>query len=322
MNKTLNSVASYHTMKELLDAIPSSKIDTVLYNGNEQVGFEVWTKEMAREQLEHNKDNRKIIGKAVEEYKSMMENAGFGLSGDSIIIDNTGNLLNGQNRLKALLESENSWQVFVVLRNVCPEIKKHENTGRAQTNYNRTQMFLKPLFEDVKEDMWGIICRILAFENPGTNQSDYTTKVDVVTNFCIENWGLLGEINKRHSRSTNFRNVPLVKALEFELRKSHGNKARDFFDKCYEGGQKRGTAPWALIEWNRLLMNHTANHGEQEAEIATLRAFEGFLEGHSFSSKGNKVLTAYEQDNEGKPIFENGHGLLNVRYLFKHWNKN
>ena len=287
-------VLSFHKMSDLLTSTDTSEVGT-LFSGLETIGFEVWTPQIATYQLRHNENNRNPQVKAYKKYILDMTNKKFGLSGDCIIIDTTGNLLNGQNRCEAIARSGKS-QVVVVLRNVLPESKKWENKGCKQTNSNHTQMWLKELYPDFKDDMWGVVCRILAWRN-NKNQRDYTDENEAVVEFVKNNMTLLKEINKRPTRGTNVRNNPLFKALEFIFRTEDPVKGKDFCDLVYDGGASVNTPAWALIKWNQSLTQHNKNHGEDTAEIAALQAWDAFKK-----NKKLKEVKVYEDENGLNPV--------------------
>jgi hypothetical protein len=67
----------------------------------------------AKEWLKHNKNNRPFKKRAIKEYALSMRQ-GWLLTGDTIKFDDKGNLIDGQNRLMASVESGCSFPCFVV----------------------------------------------------------------------------------------------------------------------------------------------------------------------------------------------------------------
>lgn len=63
------------------------------------------TPEMAREMLEHNGQNRRINSNTVMRYAHLMKTNQWHSNGESISIDENGNLVNGQHRLLACIEA-------------------------------------------------------------------------------------------------------------------------------------------------------------------------------------------------------------------------
>lgn len=91
------------------------------------------TPEMAKDLLEnHNNKNRDMRSAYWQAYASDMKNDQWtqGQS-DMIVIDNTGNLINGQHRLKAVLESGKSQQ-FWVLQNADPDLYETMDSGKVR----------------------------------------------------------------------------------------------------------------------------------------------------------------------------------------------
>jgi hypothetical protein len=66
---------------------------------------ELITPEIAHEMLQHNKRNRPINWKKVEEYADLMSDGKWELHAQGIIIDSNGNILTGQKRLWAVIYS-------------------------------------------------------------------------------------------------------------------------------------------------------------------------------------------------------------------------
>lgn len=91
------------------------------------------TPEMAKDLLEnHNNKNREMRSAYWQAYASDMKNNQWtqGQS-DMIVIDNTGNIINGQHRLKAVLESGKSQQ-FWVLQNADPDLYETMDNGKVR----------------------------------------------------------------------------------------------------------------------------------------------------------------------------------------------
>ena len=71
------------------------------------------TPEMAKDLLARNKRNRPIRKARVERYANEMKNGRWQLNGETIIVSDQGNLMNGQHRLHAVVTSETT--VFMLL---------------------------------------------------------------------------------------------------------------------------------------------------------------------------------------------------------------
>jgi hypothetical protein len=78
--------------------------------------------------LSANEGNRKIRDHRVAQYAAIMRAGGWMLTGDAIVIDRDGNLINGQHRLMAVIESGRPCP-FVVLRGADPASYSVMDTG-------------------------------------------------------------------------------------------------------------------------------------------------------------------------------------------------
>lgn len=93
---------------------------------------ELITADYAQEILNHNKNNRPVNWKQVEEYAAMMKSGEFKLTAQGIVIDKNGNLLTGQTRLWAVILSGCS--VYMrVSRGNSPETGRLLDRGRQQS---------------------------------------------------------------------------------------------------------------------------------------------------------------------------------------------
>lgn len=69
---------------------------------------ELITPEMAQDLLKHNKSNRPINWRKVQEYAEIMKQNQWELTAQGIVLDETGNILTGQKRLWAVIYSNTS----------------------------------------------------------------------------------------------------------------------------------------------------------------------------------------------------------------------
>src|SRR5258706_8303068 len=73
------------------------------------------TPEMARQWLEKNAMNRRLRQSSVDTYASIMKRKQWELNGETIIISDTGDILNGQHRLWACFESGTPFETYVII---------------------------------------------------------------------------------------------------------------------------------------------------------------------------------------------------------------
>lgn len=76
------------------------------------------TPDIARKYLEHNDHNRPLRKFWVHELALRMKEGAFETRRDGLLIDECGNLLNGQHRLSAIIESGCVTKMWVTTKNV------------------------------------------------------------------------------------------------------------------------------------------------------------------------------------------------------------
>lgn len=98
----------------------------------ETVGFELITPSIADELLRSNSANRKLRTHRVGQYALIMQNGGWLLTGDAIVITAEGELINGQHRLMAVSES-GCTVPFIVLRGANKKVYGVMDSGSPRT---------------------------------------------------------------------------------------------------------------------------------------------------------------------------------------------
>lgn len=94
--------------------------------------IETITPAIAAEYLKNNETNRPLSQATVKSYSETMKRGEWLLNGESIDFDWNGNLLNGQHRLQAVVNSGITIQTFVV-RNLNPNVYTSYDCGRSRT---------------------------------------------------------------------------------------------------------------------------------------------------------------------------------------------
>ena len=97
------------------------------------------TPEIAREMLTHNTMNRNIDRRRVEKYARDIKSGRWNLNGSTIVIAEDGTLLDGQNRLLAVIDA-NIDVDFLVVRNVDKDCIDTLDTGMARTSRHVMQI--------------------------------------------------------------------------------------------------------------------------------------------------------------------------------------
>jgi hypothetical protein len=104
---------------------------------------EIITPEIAKKLLDSQGVNRRFKEAHIERLCQDMKN-GHWMIGDPIKIDNTGQLIDGQHRLAAVIRSKRP-QAFLVLRGYLPESKQVLDTGVSRTAANIGQLLGKDI---------------------------------------------------------------------------------------------------------------------------------------------------------------------------------
>ena len=110
---------------------------TAIRNGTKPadgIGYEVVivTPVLARAWLSMNGKNRQVSEATVRDYAGMIERGEWLLTGEPILLDREGHLINGQHRLMAVILAGQSIEVLVV-RNVDPAAMLTIDTGKRRT---------------------------------------------------------------------------------------------------------------------------------------------------------------------------------------------
>ena len=102
-------------------------------NDRGQLTIETITPEIAAEMLQHNKGNRSLRQNRVADYSRDMAAGRWKLTGDPIVFDSNGMLIQGQHRLHACVRAAVPF-VTAVLRNADPEIFAVLDSGLSRKN--------------------------------------------------------------------------------------------------------------------------------------------------------------------------------------------
>lgn len=101
----------------------------MIMTGNPKITTEVIGPDEAADILKnHNAQNRALKPKSIAQYKRAMEKGEWTFIGDPIRFDRGGELLDGQNRLTAVVQSGIP-QTFVIVRNLEPDTQRYMDSG-------------------------------------------------------------------------------------------------------------------------------------------------------------------------------------------------
>ena len=281
------------TTKEfkMTDAIESIVKSSECYNGNAKVKIVMIGPKEAEVLLDHNDTyNRDLKRKSYRKYARYMNSDEFMLSNDALTFDEDGILINGQNRLQAVIESGRTVP-FIVVYNVPKETKNIINNGTIVTNRDRQKMFLKTKGLNMK-DAWGTICEILSAESGGVmKKEDYTMEVKMVEKFAEANRTTLKRIFSRdyvkknrqghHREHFGVTSSTVAMRLEYMLTE-HGDDAtreiaRQFFDDIDTQNRPTGSPIGLLQDWflDRDKEMY-AGHGGECVEIAIMMTWDAY----------------------------------------------
>ena len=275
----------------MTDAIESIVNSSECYNGNAKVKIVMISPKEAKTLLDYNDIlNRDMKRKSYRKYARYMNDDEFMLSNDALTFDEEGVLINGQNRLQAVIESGRTVP-FIVVYNVPKETKNIINNGTIVTNSDRQKMFLKTMGLNMK-DAWGTICEILSAESGGImKKQDYTMEVKTVEEFAEANKNALKRIfsrdyvkkNKqgRHREHFGVASSTIAMRLEYMLTE-HGDDAtrevaRQFFDDIDTQNRPTGSPVGLLQDWflDRDKEMYAGRGGEC-VEIAIMIAWDAY----------------------------------------------
>jgi len=130
------------------------------------------TPESASDYLEKNNGNRDLSSSHVREYQQMMSKGEWMLAPDAIAFDQDGNLINGQHRLHAIIESDTT-QPFLIVRGLSPRVFEVADQGRRR---NLGQALGLDGFSNAR-DLSALGKRVFNFEK-GTSMDRKVTTVE------------------------------------------------------------------------------------------------------------------------------------------------
>ena len=216
------------------------------------VEIEVITPAAARKMLEGNTDNRKLRSHRVSQYSDAMKRGMWTIQNDAITISKSGKLLNGQHRLTAIIEANETCQC-IVLRGVDDDTYATIDSGLSRTvndslvhagvGTNATHM------SPVAKTLIALEAGISIFDTAAMALVQRQDIVDhIKTNQEMMDWALI--VGRRADTAVGgIRHAWSVFA--YMMGKKHGQeKVEEFVELVISGvGLKAGDAPLALRNW-------------------------------------------------------------------------
>lgn len=208
--------------------------------------------EDAIEMLEYNTDNRKLRKAKVDEYKRAIERGDFLFNGDAIVISADKVLLDGQHRLAALAETNNSISTLIV-EGVPSFVRATIDVGATRTAAN-----------------------LLEF-------GDESERIHNAVNIAA--LGRAALIMEDQPMPSKLEVVQFVKANEEELEIAYRNGVRAIEGSALKGG----TTPYALAAW--LIAKAEPNRAIVEYFFHKLATGEGLFMGDPILTLRNRLLS-------------------------------
>jgi len=225
------------------------------------------TPDMATKWLEQNTMNRKIRQSSVDTYASIMKRGQWELNGETIIISDTGDVLQGQHRLSACFDSGASFDSYVVIgmtKDVFDTLDQGKRRSGADALYIHNKLHgVESKYENA---IIAAIMTCLEYKN-GLWKSRHT---HTITNhdkldFLERNPGITEWVKKARSKKKDWvnRHSSSMGAIAFLGSKKYPMKAETFIAGFVTGNDLTDDSPirklrrkfateTKMIKWNRL----------------------------------------------------------------------
>lgn len=217
--------------------------------------FELVTPEKAKAWLRSNKNNRPLNGRHLLYLVAEIQRNNFHTNGDSIKISTTGELLDGQHRLQAIVDTKASLHMFVV-RGLDKKSFKYMDIGK-----NRTAGDILAI-ENVEnpQNLSSMAKFILSFDAGKYGQAAGGTSkmISRITNsdiskFVSKNLDALQESrNVGYHKENKLFHKATLSGLHFIFTRLNINTAKDFCQKCIEGDSLSKDSPIYMLRTRML----------------------------------------------------------------------
>lgn len=211
------------------------------------------TPELATEYLSKNVKNRKLKDSTVSFYTNEMKKGQWKLTGDAIQFSSTGELLDGQHRLSAIIKYGQPVEMFVA-EGLQPEAFEVMDTGKVRTAADVLSMH----GQESANNIAAIIRFIMMFKKG--IYSGYTRDVSISHSDILEFSKAHPDIEELLAFVRNvyrdFRYMPvsMIGGLYFMFAEKNQTKADEFFEKYATGVDLSKNHPVYLLR-DRLLRN-------------------------------------------------------------------
>jgi len=316
-NTTQQQVTISRTVKRAKKkAFPNLAVDQITSDTERTLGILRTSVKVAKKILkDHNKGNRPLGtgSKPYNNVKSAMQKGCF-LNHTTLLFSKSGQLLDGQHRLTALVET-NKPQNFIVGVGFPDEVLTVADTNKTRGDSVRLYLGLKEKWTDVKDwtlAQWGLLnsCRkmqqmehVTSIQNASTEISNFSktqTEVDVRKYAQKNKKFLVGAISciaKQFTTKEQTKPIKLSRWIYtvpfFMFFKKDAEKALDFQEELIDGKNKGKTSP--ITHARDALINCGGKHGKDisnyEAYATIVFAMKKYLDGEKIYSNTKITFT-------------------------------
>jgi hypothetical protein len=228
---TIKNAAPRNEEKKIIDSMNNKPVDFKHFGNIENdptFSMEKFNPERALEDLEkRNHNNRKIKDQVVRQYSYLMKTNQWKMTAETIKYDRDNNLLDGQHRLAAIVESGVTlW--LPVARNVDPEVRSSIDSGCRRSMGDSFRMFL-----GVTNGM-RMVAAIKMFYMLNTGKQPQLLSYDDCRDIYENNMECFSWMEKSFSGNTMFDNAVIAGSLALAY-KSDNYRITQFAEQLHTG---------------------------------------------------------------------------------------
>ena len=246
----------------------------------------VVTPELAEQWLEYNAKNRPLVQNTINRHSAAMIAGNWMFTGEAIIFDTDGMLLNGQHRLWAVIESKKKITT-AVSGGIHPDAFKYIDIGRKRTGGDTLAVMGEKNYTNLAAS-----CRLLELFRLGVLAngrgpiSRGTITNDRVVEVLMENPHLRDTtVIATTSAAGGVLTVSEVSVLYYLFQAARPEMVETFFTGYKSGANLEELSPILKLRY-RLDKLHTDSNGERDKRMKlaiTIKAWNAFLEGRAVS---------------------------------------
>jgi hypothetical protein len=253
------------------------------------------TPEQAGEWLGHNKGNRPLGLKTVERYTHFLRSLEWVVNGESVIIDDRDNLLDGQHRLEAVVRGGVPIPMLVVY-GVPPEAFATLNTGKTRSLADVLAIGNEPDHRTLAGAL-RFLHRDLQGKLGARVQSGERASNALLAALLADHAGLRKSVAFATEKCVRGLNPPAMWAfLHYRFSARHPERAERFLDTVLtQRGLVDGTAEMALNNWIK------KNADKNRTQEGVIRYLATVIKAWSLALAGRPVKELSWKANEGFP---------------------